>query len=185
MKPSVYGYEIHHDTCFGCGQKNPIGLKADFTFDDEKGEVRFVYNFQRLYNGAPGYGHGGVISVLMDESMGALCFHLGYIVMTDTMTYKFLKATPVETDLLARAWPVGKEKRKIHLECSLTSLDGETTYVTGSGAFHILPPRFFLNKLDGGQHFNAYELLDLNKKERSHLFQNISDSFPKLEEKPK
>jgi hypothetical protein len=82
----------------------------------------------------------------------------------------------VETSLLARAWPVGKEKRKIHLECSLTSLDSQVTYVKGEGAFHILPPRFFLNKLDGGQHFNGYELLELNKKERAHLFQKISDS---------
>ncbi|MCC5813192.1 MAG: PaaI family thioesterase [Leptospira sp.] len=176
MKPSVYGYEIHHETCFGCGKSNPIGLQADFTFDDDKGEVRFHYNFQKNYNGAPGFGHGGVISALMDESMGALCFHLGYIVMTDTMSYKFLKATPVEKDLLARAWPVGKEKRKIHLECSLTSLDGEITYVKGEGSFHILPPRFFLQKLDGGQHFNAYDLLETNKLERAHLFQKIVDA---------
>lgn len=176
MKPSIYGYEIHHSTCYGCGQDNPIGLRADFTFHDDLGEVRFVYNFKRLYNGAPGFLHGGVISALMDESMGALCFHLGYIVMTDTMSYKFLKATPVETDVLARAWPIGKEKRKIHLECSLTSLDETITYVKGEGVFHILPPRFFINKLDGGQHYNAYELLELNKKARAHLFQRISET---------
>jgi acyl-coenzyme A thioesterase PaaI-like protein len=185
MKPSIYGFEIHHDTCFGCGKNNPLGLQADFTFDETLGEIRFEYNFQRFYNGAPGFGHGGIISALMDESMGALCFHLGYIVMTDTMSYKFLKATPVETNLLARAWPIAKEKRKIHLECSLTSLDSEITYVQGNGIFHILPPRFFLNKLDGGQHFNAYELLDLNKKERAHLFQKIQDSPNTRKEKIK
>lgn len=176
MKPSVYGYQIHHETCFGCGKNNPIGLHADFTYDEDLGEVRFIYNFRRLFNGAPGFGHGGVISALMDESMGALCFHLGYIVMTDTMSYKFLKATPVETDLLVRAWPISKEKRKVHLQSSLTSLDTKVTYVTGEGVFHILPPRFFVNKLDGGQHFNAYEQLELNKKERAHLFHRIQDS---------
>jgi acyl-coenzyme A thioesterase PaaI-like protein len=175
MKPSIYGHQIHHDTCFGCGKNNPHGLHADYYFDDESGEVRFQYNFARYFNGAPNYGHGGVISTLMDESMGALCFHLGFIVMTDTMSYKFLKATPVETPLLARAWPIDKEKRKIHLECSLTSLDETIIYVKGSGAFHILPPRFFISKLDGGQHFQSYDQLEINKKARSHLFQKIQN----------
>ncbi|WCL47622.1 PaaI family thioesterase [Leptospira sp. GIMC2001] len=181
MKPSLLGHEIHHDTCFGCGKNNPYGLQADFSFDDKSGEVRFTYKFPRHYNGAPGFSHGGVISTLMDETMGALCFHLGYIVMTDTMSYKFLKATPVENELLARAWPIQKEKRKIHLQCSLTSLDESITYVKGEGVFHILPPRFFVRKLDGGQHFDAYELLELNKKERAHFFDRIRDYSPNQE----
>lgn len=179
MKPSIAGYQIHHETCYGCGKNNPHGLQADYFFSDESGEVRFEYNFPRYFNGAPNFAHGGVISALMDESMGSLCFHLGLIVMTDTMSYKFLKATPVEKTLLARAWPIDKEKRKIHLECSLTSLDESITYVHGSGTFHILPPRFFLSKLDGGQHFQGYEQLEVNRIARAHLFHKIQERSPK------
>lgn len=171
--PSLHGYEIHHDTCFGCGKENPLGLVADFTFHDETGEVNFTYNFKKMYNGAPGFVHGGILSTVLDEAMGGLCFHLGYIVMTDTMSFKFHKATPVEKELLIRAWPIKKAKRKVFLECELTSLDKEILYVKGEGAFHILPPRFFSDKLTGGKIAIASELLSVNKLKRAHLFDRI------------
>ncbi|MCZ8343715.1 MAG: PaaI family thioesterase [Leptospira sp.] len=171
---STHGYEIHHDTCFGCGKNNSLGLVADFTFHDDTGEVNFPYTFKRLYNGAPGFVHGGILSTILDEAMGALCFHLGYIVMTDTMSFKFHKATPVEKELLVRAWPIRKEKRKVLLECELTSLDRSLLYVKGEGAFHILPPRFFGEKLTGGKNALATELLSINKLKRTHLFERIA-----------
>ncbi|TGN19713.1 PaaI family thioesterase [Leptospira idonii] len=176
LNPSLHGYEIHHDTCFGCGKENPIGLGADFTFDDQSGEVKFTYNFKKLFNGAPNFVHGGILSTVLDEAMGALCFHLGYIVMTDTMSFKFHKATPVQQEHLIRAWPVKKAKRKVILECELTSTDGQVLYVKGEGAFHILPPRFFSDKLTGGKIAVASELLAVNKLKRAHLFDRISNT---------
>lgn len=174
-QPSRHGYEIHHDTCFGCGKENPLGLIADFTFNDELGEVIFTYNFRKMYNGAPGFVHGGILSTILDEAMGGLCFHLGYIVMTDTMSFKFHKATPILQDLLVRAWPIKKAKRKVLLECELTSLDKQILYVKGEGAFHILPPRFFSEKLTGGKISIANELLAFNKLHRAHLFDRIQE----------
>lgn len=171
--PSFHGSEIHHDTCFGCGKNNPMGLQADFTFQELEGEVRFIYNFQKLYNGAPSFVHGGILSTLLDEAMGSLCFHLGYIVMTDTMSFKFHKATPILKDLLVRAWPIRKAKRKVMLETELTSMDKEILYVKGEGTFHILPPRFFSEKLTGSKNALATDLLEINKKQRAHLFDRI------------
>jgi len=173
MEPSKHGYEIHHDQCFGCGKNSIFGLHADFTFEED-GEVRFQYNFRREYQGAPGFVHGGILSALLDEAMGSLCFHLGYIVMTDTMTFKFLKATPLEKSLSVRAWPIKKAKRKVMLESELRSLDGEILYVKGEGTFHILPPRFFSEKLTGGQIQLSTELLSLNKQVRNKIFNRIA-----------
>ncbi|MDZ4726365.1 MAG: PaaI family thioesterase [Leptospira sp.] len=174
IQASKHGSEIHHSTCFGCGKDNPLGLSADFTFDDESGEVKFIYNFKKMFNGAPTFVHGGILSTLLDEAMGDLCFHLGYIVMTDTMGFKFHKATPVEKDLLVRAWPIKKAKRKVFLESEITSLNGEVLYVKGEGAFHILPPRFFSEKLTGEKNSVAFDLLSVNKLKRAHLFDRIS-----------
>jgi hypothetical protein len=94
--------------------------------------------------------------------------------MTDTMSFKFHKATPVEKEVLIRAWPIKKEKRKVLLECELTSIDGTLLYVKGEGAFHILPPRFFGEKLTGGKNALATELLSINKLKRTHLFERIA-----------
>ncbi|GBF51915.1 thioesterase family protein [Leptospira ryugenii] len=148
-------------------------MNADFTFDEESGEVKFNYLFKQMFNGAPNFVHGGILSTLLDESMGALCFHLGYIVMTDTMGFKFHKATPVERELFIRAWPIKKEKRKVFLECEIKSLDGSILYVKGEGAFHILPPRFFSEKLTGEKNSVALDLLNINKLHRAHLFERI------------
>ncbi|MCE9499530.1 MAG: PaaI family thioesterase [Leptospira sp.] len=168
--PSFHAHEFHHDKCFGCGLSNPIGLKADFTYNEELNEVKFIYNFRRDYNGAPGFVHGGAISTLLDEAMGDLCFHLGYIVMTDEMTFKFHKATPIESDLLVRGWFIRKEKRKIHLECKLTKPDESLSYVEGYGSFHILSPRFFSKKIDGGHHAFLNEVLEENRRARSDKY---------------
>jgi acyl-coenzyme A thioesterase PaaI-like protein len=173
MEPSLYGHQCHQGTCFGCGNDNPIGLKADFTFDPESQHVKFIYNLNKNYNGAPGFGHGGILSTLLDESMGALCFHLGFIVMTDEMSFRFKKATPVEEDILCRAWFVEKEKRKLHLECKITDLSGEKLYVEGKGSFHILSPEFFLRKLVGGNSFQMMEQLESNKIARQHILDKV------------
>lgn len=170
IQPSRFGYEIHHSKCFGCGKDNPIGLKANFTYDTERNQVYFVYNFQEDYNGAPSFVHGGIISTLLDETMGSLCFHLGFLVMTDEMCYKYHKPTPVKTDLLANSWVIKKEKRKIHLECKLCSLDDSIIYVTGRGIFHILPDKYFTMKLNvKNKHDRISSTMLKNRETRSHL----------------
>jgi acyl-coenzyme A thioesterase PaaI-like protein len=166
--PSNYGRDVHHKKCFGCGLDNPLSLRADFKYDSSNRQVKFIYNFNINYMGPPGHVHGGILSTILDEAMGVLCFHLGYFVMTDEMSFKFLKATPIETDILVRSWVVGQEKRKMSLECMITNLEENFTYVTGKGIFHILPERYFKNmpdELTGDKDYSS--VLKKNKEARN------------------
>jgi hypothetical protein len=55
--------------CFVCGIDNPIGLHLHFYTDDEG---RCVARFQPgpEHQGYPGHLHGGIISRLLDQTMG-------------------------------------------------------------------------------------------------------------------
>lgn len=172
IKPSKYGHDLHHGSCYGCGRDNKQGLQADFTYDEEKKEVFFTYTFREEFMGAPGYVHGGAISTLLDEAMGDFCFHIGYLVMTDEMRYKFIKATPIKKELQIRAWFIRKEHRKIFMECTLSSLDGSIVYVAGSASFHILPRKFFSRKVEGNKIGTLPHLeiqLETNFEKRGHI----------------
>lgn len=91
---------IADQTCFGCGAKNPIGLKMQFKTDDEK-----IYSFVTVPRTMAGWDttvHGGILSTILDEMMGwSVIYLLGKIGVTKSMTVEFLKPVPAETPLTA------------------------------------------------------------------------------------
>ncbi|ADW19424.1 thioesterase superfamily protein [Desulfobulbus propionicus DSM 2032] len=85
-------------TCFGCGDNNPIGLHMTFLTDEQR-----VYSLVTVPPAMAGWDrtvHGGVLSTLLDEIMGwSVIYLLGKIGVTKTMTVEFLKPVQVETQL--------------------------------------------------------------------------------------
>ena len=64
LTPLFHGAQNH---CFGCGAANPAGLKLDFSKSAE-GAVVSQAVISDLYEGSPGYLHGGIIATLLDEA---------------------------------------------------------------------------------------------------------------------
>jgi len=62
-----------NDMCFGCGMKNPIGLKLRFKWEGEKAVSEFVPG--ENYQGWPGVVHGGIIANILDECAGWIMMH--------------------------------------------------------------------------------------------------------------
>ena len=61
--------ENNRDTmCFGCGKDNPMGLHLHFRTDENGCYTRFVP--QPVHQSYDGRMHGGLISTLLDETMG-------------------------------------------------------------------------------------------------------------------
>ena len=54
--------------CFGCGKDNPMGLHLHFRTDAEGCYTSFVP--QPVHQSYDGRMHGGLISTLLDETMG-------------------------------------------------------------------------------------------------------------------
>ena len=61
--------ENNRDTmCFGCGKDNPMGLHLHFRTDETGCYTSFVP--QPVHQSYDGRMHGGLISTLLDETMG-------------------------------------------------------------------------------------------------------------------
>jgi acyl-coenzyme A thioesterase PaaI-like protein len=58
----------HH--CFGCAPGNPRGLKLEF--QQVGGELWAEFALDRHYESYPGVVHGGILSLICDETMGNL-----------------------------------------------------------------------------------------------------------------
>ncbi len=59
--------------CFICGVRNDAGLHADFferMTDDGVREVEAIFTGRNEHQGYPGRMHGGVITAILDETIG-------------------------------------------------------------------------------------------------------------------
>ncbi|MDO8682890.1 MAG: PaaI family thioesterase [Armatimonadota bacterium] len=79
--------------CFGCGKKNPIGLKLDFELRD--GEYITEFTPGPEHQGFINITHGGILATLADEAMAKLVWIKGFKALTAEMSIKFKR--PAET----------------------------------------------------------------------------------------
>ena len=58
--------------CFACGKDNPIGLHLQFSVDADS--CRTTFRPKPEHQSYDGRMHGGLISTLLDETMGNYCY---------------------------------------------------------------------------------------------------------------
>jgi uncharacterized protein (TIGR00369 family) len=91
--------------CFICGMKNVAGLKTSF-YEQSDGSVLARFTGHEQHQGYPGRMHGGVISGLMDETIGRAVM-VGMDPdqevwgVTAELTVRFRKPVPLEVELTA------------------------------------------------------------------------------------
>jgi uncharacterized protein (TIGR00369 family) len=81
---------IENQSCFGCGEENPIGLRMKFSTDGQKmySEVAVPLTMVGWDNTV----HGGILSTIVDEIMGWTVIHLiKKIGVTRSITVNFLQ----------------------------------------------------------------------------------------------
>ena len=77
--------------CFVCGDKNKIGLKVAFFYED--GKAKAQYTPTRDFEGYKDICHGGILSSLLDEVMIYSLIAQGIITVTVQIEVKFKKPT--------------------------------------------------------------------------------------------
>ena len=110
------------DLCFGCGKRNPCGLKLEFNWDGKVATSSFTPT--ELHQGWKGIIHGGILSSLLDEAMGYVaCFEkVGGV--TAAMEVRFKRPVSIGEPLAITAWVSNKARRFVDTEASLTLKDG-------------------------------------------------------------
>jgi acyl-coenzyme A thioesterase PaaI-like protein len=123
--------------CFVCGIDNPIGLKLAFYTDDEG---RCVAHFQPRpeHQGYPGHLHGGIISTLLDETMGRVLVPQGVFALTGRLEVKLRKPVPLDQELTVTGELTRNRARAYEATGQILLPDG-TLLVEGSGLYIRIP----------------------------------------------
>jgi acyl-coenzyme A thioesterase PaaI-like protein len=121
--------------CFGCGSKNPVGLKLDFAWDGITARAAFTPG--GYHQGWPGITHGGVLFSVMDEAMGYVTYFLGMECVTAKFEARIRGTIPTGQPLSVEACVINDNKRLLNVGAKLITADGKvvaestgTMYVT-------------------------------------------------------
>ena len=101
MKLSVTGKQPNSKMCLVCGLKNPFGLHTSF-FELDNDELLAVFTPREEHQSYPGRLHGGIISTILDETMGrAIMIKSAGEVwgVTVELNIRFKKPIPLDQEL--------------------------------------------------------------------------------------
>jgi acyl-coenzyme A thioesterase PaaI-like protein len=123
--------------CFLCGLDNSIGLKLAFYTDDEG---RCIAHFRPCeeHQGFPRHLHGGIISSLLDETMGRVLVPQNVWAMTGRLEIKFRKPVPLDQELTIVGELTRSRSRAYEARGEIRLPDG-TLLVEGSGMYIRIP----------------------------------------------
>jgi acyl-coenzyme A thioesterase PaaI-like protein len=122
--------------CFVCGERNPAGVHVRF-YEQEDGSLLARFTGADHHQGYPGRMHGGVITAIMDETIGrAIMISHGEAIwgVTGELTMRFRKPVPLDVELTVIGRIVSEKARVFEGTGELYLPDG-TVAVEGSGKY--------------------------------------------------
>ena len=127
-----------YEGCLICGQKhvNPATMNLRFQTDDEGVFVDFIPD--KIYEGYKDIVHGGIISALLDETIGwAVAAAREKYFLTAELNVRFLRPLPVGKKVRVRGRAVEDRPRYSIAEGEIVDEEG-IIYAKGSGKFFIM-----------------------------------------------
>ncbi len=127
------------ESCFVCGDGNPVGLGLRFEVDSDGCVVIDPLVIDPRFEGYPGHVHGGVISAALDESAGWACtVRSGSLYFTAELTVRFRRPVPGGRPLLLRAECVEVRRRLARGRSRIVEPGGEIL-AEAEGRFFPVP----------------------------------------------
>jgi uncharacterized protein (TIGR00369 family) len=125
--------------CFGCGGANPRGMKLTFEQDDAGQRIHGRFRLGAEYCGGPGFIHGGIIAVLLDEAMGKVSGFRQVRAVTAELVIEYVKFVGVGEDLIVEAREVERNGRVMQRTGEIRNTSGELL-ARGRGRFVEIDP---------------------------------------------
>jgi acyl-coenzyme A thioesterase PaaI-like protein len=123
--------------CFVCGIENPIGLHLHF-YTDEQGRCTARFRPRPEHQGYPGQLHGGLISTLLDETMGRVLTPRGVWAVTGRLEISFRRPVPLNQELTIVGELTRERSSTYEARGELRLPDG-TVLVDGKGLYVRVP----------------------------------------------
>jgi acyl-coenzyme A thioesterase PaaI-like protein len=140
MERKVIRKQPNSKMCLVCGLKNPLGLKAHF-YELENKELVGIFNPIEEHQGYPGRLHGGIISAILDETIGrAILINYEEDVWFVTVEFnsRFKKPVPLDEEVKVRA-RLTKETSRIYEGTGEMLLKNGEVAAEGYGKYMKLP----------------------------------------------
>lgn len=117
------GKELRRDNyCFVCGDENPKGMHLKF--ERRNGRVYSRLSLPKFYQGYDNVIHGGIISLILDESMAYLQ-GLNERFLTGKITVRFHSPLFVGEEVEVEAWVEEERKRFKVTKAVMRKISGE------------------------------------------------------------
>jgi uncharacterized protein (TIGR00369 family) len=126
--------------CFGCGGDNPGGMKLTFEQDNVNRKIVGRFVLGERYQGGAGFGHGGIIAVLLDEAMGKVCRFREVRAVTAELTVEYLKPINVQQEIIVEGHEMEQKGRNIFVAGEIRDTAG-TVLARGKARFVIVAPK--------------------------------------------
>jgi uncharacterized protein (TIGR00369 family) len=109
--------------CFGCGPASPAGLHLEFLLAED-GSAVCLPTVPDLFEGPPGFLHGGIIATLLDEAMSKSVRARGLTAMTRQMEIVYLRPVHSATPLRLEGRLLRSDGRKHWTEARILNSRG-------------------------------------------------------------
>ena len=104
--------------CFGCGERNPIGLKLKFSRTEDG--VETIFTPDKSHQGCRDLLHGGLMALVLDEAMVNAVWLSGTPAVPVDIRVRLRQAVRVGETLRIRARIVGNQKRLVMTRAEAT-----------------------------------------------------------------
>jgi uncharacterized protein (TIGR00369 family) len=121
--------------CFVCGDKNDVGLKIDFYY--EQGKAKAEYEPNQNFEGYKEILHGGIISTLLDEVMIKAILAEGQMTVTSQIDVKFKIPALIGDKIFLEGWIKDDKKRFIIAEGRALKENGKIIAVSSGKYFKV------------------------------------------------
>jgi acyl-coenzyme A thioesterase PaaI-like protein len=140
MERPVLGAQNVSRMCMVCGRDNPLSLKARF-YDLEGGGLLGVFNVRDEHQSYPGRVHGGVITAILDETIGRAMAagDPSSFGVTVELRVKFKKPVPIGPGLRVLARVTTDPGKRLYEGTGEVVLDDGTVAAEAWGRYLRMP----------------------------------------------
>ena len=133
---SELGVDFEH-WCFACGRLNESGLHLDF--DVSRGRAETTCVPERRHQGYDGTVHGGIVTALLDETMGWAIFHEGVWGVTARLNVTFRQPALVGDRLRIVGDVVRERSRSIETHGVVSRASDGAILADAEAVFLLMP----------------------------------------------
>lgn len=125
------------NACVGCGQANPFSLRLSFVVDHKDQSVSTWLRPDLRFQGAVETTHGGMISLLLDETMGKALSAQGIKAPTASLRVQFRQPMVLGEEYHLRAWISEQQGRKKFVNAQVRAWNNPGVLIAEADALFI------------------------------------------------